>query len=209
MPRAPAAAVEADGHRIARIELDHALVHRELGGHVLEQQVRRQRVARDRAVEERQLLEGPQLAREREEPVTLGDVERLLAEVVARQHQRLLAGIPRGEREHAVELSHAIEVGLLEQVAEHLGVALRAERVPLGLELRAQGMVVVDLPVEHHLHRTVLVGAAVRHGITHRRGQAADLLAADAAPGVDDACDSAHAGRGGRSTRRAPREGRG
>ena len=86
-----------------------------------------------------------------------GVEERLHAQPVARHEQRLAIPIVEREREHAAEAIHASLAPGLPRVDDHLGVAARVEHVPEGLQLRNQFLVVVDLPVEDHDHRAVLV----------------------------------------------------
>ena len=73
--------------------------------------------------------------------------QRLLAEAVTRQHERVVAAVMEREGPHALE---AVEAG--DPVGEvgaqqHLGVGVGHEHVPVTLELRAQLAVVVELPV--------------------------------------------------------------
>jgi hypothetical protein len=87
----------------------------------------------------------------------VGDEERLDAEPVARQEQRPAPRIPQGKGEHPLEFAHQVLAVLLVEVHDHLGVRMRAELVAACLQARAQRLEVVDLAVEHHRHRAVLV----------------------------------------------------
>src|SRR5512135_1428406 len=84
-------------------------------------------------------------------------VERLHAEPVASEEQRLPITVPQREREHAAEALDAGFAPLLPGVDDHLGVALRMKAVPTARELRNELLVVVDLAVEHDDHAAVLV----------------------------------------------------
>ena len=156
-PALPAALGEVDRDCLSRVDLGDALVDREFRRHVLDEEIRRDRVARDLPLEEGQRLERLQLAREREVAVAFRDVERLLPERIARKDQLPLPRVPRGEGEHPREPRALPEVAGLEHVAEDLGVAHGAEHMALALEFGAQRTVVVDLAVEDDLHRAVLV----------------------------------------------------
>src|SRR2546430_4710190 len=55
-------------------------------------------------------------------------VERLLAEAIARQHERTRALVPHGEGEHPAESVNTALPALLVEVHDHLSVRLRTER---------------------------------------------------------------------------------
>ena len=84
-------------------------------------------------------------------------VQRLDAEAVARQEQRLLVAVPQREREHAAEALDAVLAPRLPGVHDDLGVAARAEDVAERLQLGDQLLVVVDLAVEDDDDAAVLV----------------------------------------------------
>ena len=86
-----------------------------------------------------------------------GPVERLDAEAIAHEQETALRGVPDREREHAAEPVHALLAPLFIGVDNGLGVGLRPVGVSVRLELLAHLGVVVDLAVEHHPHRAVLV----------------------------------------------------
>ena len=137
----------------------------------------------------------------------------------ARRCQR----VSRGEREHPLELFHAFRAQLLVEVNDHLGVAVRPERVAAALEAAPQLPVVVDLAVQDNRHRAVLVvdrliarlevdhpealnpqphlgievnAARVRSAMLLGRAHRVDRLAVDPATVRPDlACDPAHASR--------------
>ena len=84
-------------------------------------------------------------------------VERLLAEAIARQHERTRALVPHGEGEHPAESVNTALPALLVEVHDHLSVRLRTERMPTGAQLISKLDVVVDLAVEGDPDRPVLV----------------------------------------------------
>ena len=85
-------------------------------------------------------------------------VHRLDAEPVASEHQRVGPAVPDRESEHALEVIRRSDVAVLfPGVDEDLGVAAGREAVPPGLELLAEGGVVVDLAVVDDPDRPVFV----------------------------------------------------
>ncbi len=84
-------------------------------------------------------------------------VQRLDAEPVAREEQRLLVAVPQREREHAAEALDAALAPRLPRVHDHFGVAARAEGVPERRQLGDQLLIVVDLAVEDDDDAAVLV----------------------------------------------------
>ncbi len=86
-----------------------------------------------------------------------GVVERLHAEAVAREEERLAVAVPESEGEHAAEAFHAALAPCLPRVDDHLGVALRPENVSERHELGDQLLEVVDLAVEDDDDGAVLV----------------------------------------------------
>ena len=99
-------------------------------------------------------------------------VERTYAGAIARHHQALLARVPYGEGEVAVELRHAIGAALLVEVDDDLGVGAGLEGVSAGDEIGAQLEVVEDLAVEGDPDGAVLVA--------HRLAAAVDVDDAEA-----------------------------
>ena len=69
------------------------------------------------------------------------------AEVVTRQGEPLLLGVPDGEAEHAVEAVERVGAPLRKGDEDNLGVGVGREGVAQGLEFGAQVEVVVDLTV--------------------------------------------------------------
>ena len=78
----------------------------------------------------------------------LVQVERLLAEAVACEHQAVLARVPQREREGAAQLLDHILVPVLVGAQQELGVALRLERIAALRKLVAQLRGVEDRAVE-------------------------------------------------------------
>ena len=89
--------------------------------------------------------------------VALVHEQRLLAEAVARQEQASAGLVPESEGEHALQRVDQRVAELLVQVHEHLGVAARGEAMTARGQILAQARVVVDLAVEDHPNRAVLV----------------------------------------------------
>src|SRR5262249_36218891 len=65
--------------------------------------------------------------------------------------------VPQGEGKHAAQFLDQPLALVLVEVNEHLGVTLSAEDVSPGFQALSQLLKVVDLSVEHHLDRAVLV----------------------------------------------------
>src|SRR5207253_549063 len=76
---------------------------------------------------------------------------------VARKKERLAITVPEREGEHAAEALDATLAPRLPGMHDHLGVALRAEDVAEGNQFRNERLEVVELAVEYHHHRAVLV----------------------------------------------------
>ncbi len=83
--------------------------------------------------------------------------QRLLAGAIAGEQEPVLARIEERKGEHSGQAPHAIGPVFLVQMEDHLAVALRAERVPLGQKLLPELPEVVDLPVRHQRDAAVLV----------------------------------------------------
>src|SRR5688572_6019285 len=84
-------------------------------------------------------------------------MERLDAEPVAREEQRLAVLVPQRESEHAAEALDARGTPRFPGVHDRLGVALGMEHVPEARKLRNDGLKVVNLAVEHHNDGAILV----------------------------------------------------
>src|SRR5262245_60977356 len=91
-----------------------------------------------------------ELAGERKEAPSLGIVEGLLAEPVAREEQAPAATVVNGEGEHPVQPDGQPCAPLLIAVHEHLGIGVaRGEAVAALDQLAAQLNVIIDLTVEY------------------------------------------------------------
>ena len=109
------------------------------------------------AADPREREETFQLGGKGEARAVAGVVERLLAEVVAREEQAVLPRVEEGEGEHAAQFSkHGVAV-LFVQMHEDFGVALRAKNMACGEEVAAEFEVVVDFAVEDDADGFVLV----------------------------------------------------
>ena len=108
------------------------------------------------------LQQGFDLGTEQELRRRLPVIQRLLAQAIARQEQRLATRIPNCCGEHAIGLFDALRPGLLIEVQKGFDVAVRAEMVAPLLQAPAQILVVVDLPVADEPERAILV----RHGLS-------------------------------------------
>ena len=87
-----------------------------------------------------------------------GEVERLDADPIARQHQPPRRRVPDGEGKHAAELLDAALAPLLVAVDDDLGVGAGAELVAMANEFGAHLREVVNLAVEDGPDGAVLVG---------------------------------------------------
>ena len=92
-------------------------------------------------------------------------VERLLAELIAGQHQPAAGMIPQSEGEHAAQPRHAIRAPFDIGIEQHFGVGLGAEAMALSFELLAQQFEIVDLAVEDERDARALM----HHGLDARR----------------------------------------
>ena len=84
--------------------------------------------------------------------------ERLLPEVVAREHEPARRAVPEPDREHAAQAPDARGAQLLVEVQDHLDVGRGAEAVAAAGQLGAQLGAVVDLAVADELDVAGLVG---------------------------------------------------
>ena len=109
------------------------------------------------AVHARERQQRFDLRSEREPLPSLDVVQRLHAGAVTRHQQSSALEVPQREREDAVEAGDALVVIVLVGVDDDFRVRPGAEAVALALQLIAELSVVVDLAVEHHGDRPVLV----------------------------------------------------
>ncbi len=124
-------------------------------GDVLALEVQRERVDVDRVRQPGKQAQRLQLRAERQRAIVPPVVERLDAEMVAREEQLAPATVPQREREHAGQpVEHPRAPGL-PAVDQHFAVALRDEDVSGGRELVPQCAEIVDLAVEDDGDRAV------------------------------------------------------
>src|SRR5688572_4358509 len=105
-------------------------------------------------------------------------VERLDAEAIAREHQRLRRLVPHGQAEHALEILEGVAATHLPGVDDGLRVRAGPEDVAGGGETAGQLTVVVDLAVEDDPRAAVLAGHRLMAGV-----EIDDVEAPDAEPG--------------------------
>ncbi len=98
-----------------------------------------------------------QLAAEHQPVVLDRVIQRFLADPVAGQHQTVTAGVPDGNREHAIQLRKAVSAGVFVQVNDRFTVAMGGELVAAAFQTPAQSLIVVDLAVKDHLNRAIFV----------------------------------------------------
>ena len=151
---------------------------------VLQRQVRVDRfrapVARHVGVLEQRL----DLRSERDAVPCRAVVERLDAQSIADEQQAAVRLVPEREREHAAESIDGRVAPLLVCVHDDFGVCVRAEAMAARHEIRAHVGEVVDLAVEDHPDRAVLVGDRLVAGREVDDAQAAEAEA-DARPRVE------------------------
>ena len=104
--------------------------------------------------------QGGQRGGEAQPPGSVGQVQRLDAEAVAREHEPAAVALGDGEGEHALEALHAALAPVAVALQHDLGVAVGEEAQARGLELGAQLAVVVDAAVEDDRQ--------AQHGVDHR-----------------------------------------
>ena len=103
-------------------------------------------------------MQGLQLRTEQQGAVGQhGVVQRLHAEPVAREKQRLLGAVPERKGEHAAESIDAALPPALPGVHDDFGVAACLEDVPERLQLGDQRLIVVDLAIEDDDDIAILV----------------------------------------------------
>ena len=156
-----AAGARQRGH-VARLELPHVAQDRPGRGDVAVADQQAEGVAIDLRAEVRMRAERLQLRAEEEATSAPAVVERLLADPVPGEDERLVAGVPEGEGEHAVGAGEGVaHAPLADGLDQHLGVRVAAEAVSGFLELPSQLAEVVDLAVV----RDDVAPAARRHGL--------------------------------------------
>ena len=143
--------------RVARLELANCAERCRGRRDVPELEIRVERVPVELSMRQADNVECLQLRREPDSPGSGRDVERLDAEPVAGEEQRLLGRVPDGEREHAAQPLHALRPVLFVEMQDDLGVALSGEHVSLRDQPTPELAVVVDLAVEDDDLRVVFV----------------------------------------------------
>jgi hypothetical protein len=159
--------VAVDAHRPARHDLPEAQVHRVAGASGADDEHVGEAVRVDLRGEPRVRQHRLGLGAEQQAVGQLRVEQRLHAQVVAGQQQRLLPVVPHGEGEHALQVLDDPFTPLQVAAQQHLRVGTGAELVALGDQVRAEPCVVVDLAAEHDHGRGVV---PVRH---HRLGASA------------------------------------
>ena len=148
----------ADAQGFARAEFLRAEEDGARFGDVAEGEVFLDGQGVDAAVERRVLHQHLELGAEGERAVGQQRVEhRLDRQAVARHEESVAVAVVQREREHAAEALHAVLTPGLPRVDDDLGIAAGVEDVAQGLELGDEFLEVVDLAVEHHRHRAILV----------------------------------------------------
>ena len=135
------------GRELARVAED-----RERGRNRIEGEKCLERVEVDLALRQR-----AELGCELERVPAVAVVERLDAVAVACEHEPPASRVPERNREHAAQPAGVLGPVLLVEMQVHLGVAVRAKRMAVALELAPQLRVVVDLAVLDDDTRAVLV----------------------------------------------------
>src|SRR5262245_60075501 len=94
----------------------------------------------------RMLEQGLGFRSERYAPGNAGEIERLDAQPIAREHKPAATRVPQCDREHAVKLVQKVEAAVLVQMDEDLGVGMvGGEPVPGALQHFSQLHIIVDL----------------------------------------------------------------
>ena len=119
--------------------------------------IERRRVELSATADPRVLEQGLELRGEHELAIRPRIEQRLLADPIAGQEQESPLLVPDREGEHAAKPPQASRPILLEGMDDDLGVAPGGEPVSVCLQLGAQLEEIVDLAVERHPDRAVLV----------------------------------------------------
>ncbi len=172
-----------DDEEMGRLELLDPREDGERGGHVEVGQEVIEPGRREPPLDARVAQETLELRAPEELPPGDGEEELLHPHPVPRQDEPPPGPVPDGDREHPAQLLDAARSVLLVGVNDDLGVGAGAEPMPALLQVLAQLLEVVDLPVEGHPRRLVLVGDRLAAG-----GQVDDLEPAHGEahpPGLD------------------------
>ena len=150
----------------SRGELPHAPDQRARAANVALAQVVADRCHVDLGLDAGRAHQRLYLRGEIEHACRLVEVQRLLPEAVAREHQALLARVPHGERKGAAQLLHHFLVPVLVGAQQQLGVGLGFELVAALAQLAAKLGGVEDRAVERE--RDADRGIGERGGEHHR-----------------------------------------
>ena len=142
--------VAGELERVSRRKLAHAAEHRVRRGNELAFEIQAQCRGIDSGADARVRQHGLDLGAEHERRAVPGVVQRLDAEVIACGEQRLRAGIPQREGEHAAQARDQPFAPCMPTRYESLGIARGAKGPSAARELVAQLAEVVDLAVEDH-----------------------------------------------------------
>ena len=134
-------------------ELADAAVQRAIVERVFERELDRQRFLVHSRFDLRMREQRLDLGCEREQPRALEVVERLDAEAVACEEERLAARVVDGEREHAAEARDGVFAPVRVGREHGLGVAVGRIAFRRAPDLLAQRCVVVDLAVVDDVQR--------------------------------------------------------
>lgn len=137
---------------------------------VLAFQIKCNRLGVNLARDSRMLQQGLQFRTENQGPVVPVVVQRLYADVVARQEQALVFFVPDGEREHPVNFLQHVHAVLGVGVYQGFGIATCLKRMSERRQFLAQRGEIVDFTVEYDSD----VSITAEHGLR-------------AANGIDDA----------------------
>src|SRR3546814_5783860 len=83
-------------------------------------------------------------------------MKRLYPQPVAHQPERLGGGIEKGEGEHAIEPVHALRSPLPPSMQDDFGIAVRAEYMAFGLQLRSDRREIINLAIEGQGKRAIV-----------------------------------------------------
>ena len=131
------------------------------------------------------VLHGKQRARFRREgqlAAMQGVMQRLHAEVVAREQKAPTAVVPQAEGEDAAQAQHDVVAPLFVAVHDHFGIGVRCERMTGFHELGAQLGEVVDLAVECQQNAAVLIGQGLTACLAEIDDRQAAVRQVDLAP---------------------------
>ena len=97
-------------------------------------------------------------ARERQDAVAFGEVQRLHPDRVARQKQLARFRIPNRERKHAAQSRQHVLATFFKKMQQHFSVGVGFKNVSARQQFFTQRAVIVDFTVEDDAQRAVFVG---------------------------------------------------